>query len=184
MARPASMRASLPGIIRFTRHFGPYLRKHRGVIAMAMAALLGQALLRLLEPWPLKFIIDRIVDAGENTGRFNIDYLSSLDTTAFLTVIAIALVIITGFRAMFGYYSVIGFALVGNRVLTSLREALFRHIQTLSLAFHDRSRGGDLVVRMISDIGMVKEVAVTAVLPLFGNVIILVGMLAVMFWMH
>lgn len=178
------MRAALPGIIRFTRHFSPYLREHRAIIAAAMMALIGQALLRLLEPWPLKFIIDRVVDDGDNAGRFTIDFLVNLDAVTFLSTICIALVVITGIRALFGYYATVGFALIGNRVLTQLREALFRHIQSLSLAFHDRARGGDLVMRMISDIGMVKEVAVTAVLPLFGNIIVLAGMVAVMFWMH
>jgi ATP-binding cassette subfamily B protein len=178
------MRKALPGIARFARHFAPYLRAHRGLIAGAMGALLVQALFRLLEPWPLKFIIDRIVGAEGKSGRFDSELLSSLDTNLFLTVVVLALVIITGFRAMAGYYSIVGFALIGNRVLTRLREQLFRHLQSISLGFHDRARGGDLVIRMIGDIGMVKEVAVTAVLPLLGNIVILAGMLAVMFWLH
>jgi ATP-binding cassette subfamily B protein len=60
---------------------------------------------------------------------------------------------------------------------------LFRHLQTLSLAFHHRARGGDLVVRMIGDIGMVQEVAVTAVLPILGNLLVLIGMFSVMLWL-
>ena len=102
MARPTGIGAALPGIVRFTRHFAPYLREQRGLIVTAMAALLGQALFRLLEPWPLKFIIDRIVDDSGNTGRLDIDYLAGLDTTAFLTIVATALMVITGFRALFG----------------------------------------------------------------------------------
>lgn len=184
MGRPSSMREALPGIARFTRHFAPYLAAHRGLIAGAMGALLAQAAFRLLEPWPLKFIFDHIIGAEGKSDRFEFELLSSLDDTMFLTVVAIALVLITSFRAMSGYYATIGFALIGNRVLTRLREHLFRHLQTISLGFHDRARGGDLVVRMIGDIGMVKEVAVTAILPMFGNILILAGMLGVMFWLN
>jgi ATP-binding cassette subfamily B protein len=182
MARPISIRAALPGIARFARHFAPYLREHRLLITGAMAALLGQALLQLVEPWPLKFIIDRIV--GAENGRFRSPYLASLDANTLLALLAIALVLIIALRSVFTYYATVGFALIGNRVLTQLRNAVFRHIQTLPLAFHDRARGGDLVVRVIGDIGMVKEVAVTAVLPMLGNLAILLGMFAVMFWLH
>jgi ATP-binding cassette subfamily B protein len=184
MARPKNIRQAWPGIGRFARHFSPYLHEHRGLIAGAMAALIAQTLLRLLEPWPLKFVIDRIVDQDGAGHRTTIEWLSSLDNETYLAIIAIALVIITSIRALTGYYSTVGFALVGNKVLTNVRNTVFRHLQNLSLAFHDKARSGDLVIRVIGDIGMLKEMAVTAVMPLVGNLLVLVGMFAVMFWLH
>ncbi len=185
MARPKSIRQSLPGITRFLRHFSPYLREHRLLIGASMAALIGQTFLRLLEPWPLKFVIDRIVqqdDAGRQ--RSSIEWLSALDNNTFLIIVTVALVVITAIRALMGYYSTIGFALVGNRVLTKVRNKVFKHLQTLSLEFHDKSRSGDIVVRVIGDIGMLKEIAVTAAMPFIGNLLILFGMFGVMFWLH
>ncbi len=55
--------------------------------------------------------------------------------------------------------------------------------QRLSLAFHDRARTGDLVHRITGDIGRLQEVAVTAGLPLVGNVVTFVGMAGVMAWL-
>src|SRR6185436_19997798 len=54
----------------------------------------------------------------------------------------------------------------GNRVLRKVRDQLYRHVQYLSLSFHTKAKTGDLVVRVISDVGMLQDVAVTA-LPLF-----------------
>jgi ATP-binding cassette subfamily B protein len=93
-------------------------------------------------------------------------------------------VAIAGLRAVAAYCNTVGFALVGNRVVTEVRHQLYCHLQGLSLSFHTKARSGDLTLRLISDVGIIQEVAVTAVLPLFGNVLILLGMVGVMFWLH
>ena len=41
-----------------------------------------------------------------------------------------------------------------------------------------------MVIRVIGDIGMLKEITVTAAMPFIGNLLILFGMFAVMFWLH
>ncbi len=39
----------------------PRLRPHRALVGGSLAALLAEVLLRLLEPWPLKFVFDRVL---------------------------------------------------------------------------------------------------------------------------
>ena len=68
--------------------------------------------------------------------------------------------------------------------MASVRSRLFRHMHLLPLSFHNRARSGDLVVRVISDVGMLQDVTVTALLPLVARLLILAGMIGVMFWMH
>lgn len=184
MARPVTITRAMPGIRRFLHYLRPYLRGYRALLFGALVMLVGQAFLRLLEPWPLKFIIDRVVGRTHGVAGDGHGLLAALGTSEFLALAATSLVVITGLRAVCGYYTSIGFALVGNGVLTRLRDELFRHIQSLSLAFHDRNRSGDLVMRMVGDVGMIREVAVTAIMPLAGNVLVLTGMLAVMLWLH
>lgn len=176
MARPTTMREALPGLRRFTRAFWPYTRPHVPALLGAMLAIIAQVALRLLEPWPLGLIFDRIIDppVGEGFDR----------PMVWLTALAGLVVVIAGLRALATYASTIIIAIVGNRVLTRIRADLYNHIQRLSLSYHDRARTGDLTVRMISDIGMLKDVTVTAVVPLITNTLILVGMLAVAFWLH
>ena len=87
-------------------------------------------------------------------------------------------------RAAADYGYSVGFALLSNRVLTDVRENVYRHLQRLSLSFHTKSRSGDLIVRVISDVSMLKDAAITAALPLFANLVILAGMVLVMFLMQ
>src|SRR5512134_2105382 len=111
-------------------------------------------------------------------------FLERMDTPRLLVVSAIILVAVSTLRAMAAYHNVIGFAQVGNRVLTKLRARLYRHVQYLSLSFHSRARTGDLVLRVVQDVGLLQDVAVRAFLPLFGKVLLLLGMVALMFFLN
>jgi ATP-binding cassette, subfamily B, bacterial len=169
MSRPSTLQETLPGFGRIARRLWPYTRKHWPIAIGSLAALLTEIALRALEPWPLKFVFDYVL----NPRHRPVD-------SSFITLAALALVILIGLRACASYLSTVGFALVGNRVLTEVRGDVYRHLQLLSLGFHNRARGGDLVLRVIGDIGMLKDVAVTAVLPLMANVLVLLSMLVMM----
>lgn len=171
---PTGLRDALPGLWRTLQRFRPHLRRQRTLIAGGSAALFLEILLRLAEPWPLKFIIDTIVEPSGQPG--------ALDSTTILAVAAVAVVVLTALRALVSYLCTVAFALAGNRVLTEVRAELYAHLQRLSLAFHGRARGGDLLTRITGDVGRLQEVTVTAALPLAGNAVTLVGMAAVMTW--
>ncbi len=83
-------------------------------------------------------------------------------------------------RAGAAFVSSVGLALVGSRVLTSVRAELFAHVQRLSLGYHAQARSGDLLTRLTGDVARLQEVAVTAALPMVANVLTLVTMVAVM----
>lgn len=174
-------RSDAPRSGRVLRGLLPRLRPHGVLIGGSLGALLMEVALRLLEPWPLKFVFDRVLVPQRNPGP-SWPWLGSLDAGTVVVLAAVAVVAITGARAGFAYLSTVGFAMVGNRVTTDLRNELYRHLQCLSLSFHSRARAGDLVVRVISDVGLLQDVAGTALLPLVGSLLVLVGMVAVMFW--
>jgi ATP-binding cassette subfamily B protein len=183
MARPENLQESLPIFGRFVRRFWPALRKHRALMAGSVLVLVSEVFLRLLEPWPLSFVIDHVI-APVGPGRgLRLPGLEELSDGALITAAAAALVAAVGLRACSQYLSSIGFALSGNRFLTEVRDDLYRHVQALSLSFHSRSRSGDLLVRVIGDVALLREVTVTALLPLLGNCLVLGGMCLVMLWM-
>jgi ATP-binding cassette, subfamily B, bacterial len=176
MAKPTSLRQAVPGLRRTVRAFTPYLKKERPLVAGSLLALVAETLFRLLEPWPLKFIFDHVL-AVSPTPAFG------LSGSNLLLAAVSAVVVFTALRAFAAYFATVGFALVGNRVLTSVRGELYRHVQRLSLAYHSKSKQGDMVMRVMSDVGMLKDVAVTALLPMVGNVLVFVGMFVVMLFL-
>ena len=64
-----------------------------------------------------------------------------------------------------------------------LRRTLYQHIQRLSLAEHGESRTGDLITRVTSDIEAVQDFINSALLGIVVNVLTLVGMIGVMFYL-
>ena len=176
MSRPKTLAEAVPGLRRMTRRLAPYLRGHRAMLGGSLLALLGATALKLAEPWPLKFVIDRIVPSAAGEGAA----AAALPETTLLALCALALLAVIALKALFQYLSTVGFALVGNRVLAQVRADLFRHLQALPLSFHARARAGDLTLRLISDVAMLKETAVTAAMPLLASLLVLAGMIGVM----
>ena len=183
--KPAPKDSSRPAsLLDLLRHFGPEIRAQRRWIIVSLLALLAEVSLRLLEPWPIKIVFDHVLGAKTSGAAGGFEWFANLTPVGVLTVAAVALVTFTGLRALAAYWNTVGFAIVGTRVLASVRSRLFRHMHLLPLSFHNRARSGDLVVRVISDVGMLQDVTVTALLPLVARLLILAGMIGVMFWMH
>ncbi len=182
MARPLTIRQSFPGLWRIARHFWPHLRKQRLLVAGSVGALFAQVGMQLLEPWPLKVVFDRVIVPPKSGS--GIAFVDALDPIVVLTLAAIGLVAITGLRALASYASTVGFALIGNRVLTDVRAELYRHLQYLSLSFHTRKKSGELALRVMSDVAVINDVAVTAVLPIAASALVLVGMVGLMLWLR
>ena len=184
MSPPENLQKSLPGLWRILAYFWPHVRHYRWLIAGALFALFAEVGLRLLEPWPLKFVFDHIIGSGSKHGPTTLRSLESFEPATLLALAALAVVAITGLRAAASYWQTIGFAQIGNRALAKVRAQLYRHVQYLSLSFHTKARTGDLVVRMMNDVGMLQDVAVTALFPLLAKVFIVAGMMGLMFWMR
>lgn len=178
---PQNLQHSLPGLRRILARFRPHLRHERSLIAGSLGAILGSVALRLLEPWPLKFIFDRLFS---NVAPHRLPWVGDLSATTVLAVAASSLLLIVGARAALDYATTIGFAKIGNRVLLKVRNQLFEHLQLLGLTFHQGARTGDLTIRVIGDVNMLRDAVVTSVLPLLANTLVVVGMWTVMFAME
>src|SRR5204863_7058066 len=96
-------------------------------------------------------------------------------------VAAVALIAVVG--AVSSYFEKYLTTSVSQWVGHDLRRTLYQHIQRLSLAEHDESRSGDLITRVTSDIEAVQDFINSALLGMFVNVLTLVGMIGVMFYL-
>jgi ATP-binding cassette, subfamily B, bacterial len=159
------------------------LRPYRKLVVLALAAMLVESGADLLEPWPLKVILDYIIGSKKPPGWLTgwvIDDASRLTLLngAIAAVMGIALVgAVSSFTER--YLS----TTIGKRVGFDLRHTLYHHVQRLSLSFYEHRQTGDMVVRLTADIDAVEDFITTAVLGIVLDVITLVGMLIVMFYL-
>ncbi|MBU6411080.1 MAG: ABC transporter ATP-binding protein, partial [Verrucomicrobia bacterium] len=85
MPRPQSFKESIPGLWRVLRHFWPETRKHYWLILGSSLALLGEVLFRLLEPWPLKVVFDRVIHRMHGADGYRVTFLDIFDPVTLLT---------------------------------------------------------------------------------------------------
>jgi ATP-binding cassette, subfamily B, bacterial len=173
---------NVPGLWGILVYFWPDIRPQFGLLLISAIALVADVALRVLEPWPLKFVFDYVLLRGDKINKIPI--IASLEPITLLTFSAVAVLLITGFRALAAYWSTVGLATVGSRVMAKVRNHLYCHLQDLSLAYHTKARSGDLIIRVSSDASRLQEIMITAALPLVVSILTLFGMIGVMFWMN
>ena len=165
---------------------GRILRPHSKTLAVALLAVVGETLADVLEPWPLKIVVDnvlqgkrlpRVLDAAV-VGVFGHSQ-SALLTFALAVVVLIA--IVGGIGAYVEKYLTTS---VSQWVAHDLRLLLYQHIQRLSLADHGKSRAGDLISRVTKDIDDVQDFIDTALIGIVVNVLTLVGMIGIMLYVN
>lgn len=167
-----------PSALRRTlRLVRPYLGEHRGLILLGMLGLAGDVVFRVLEPWPVKVAVDAVTRSlgAEFAGATGL----ADDIATTLVWWSVALALIVGGRAGCNYLSTIAFAKTGVKVVTRLRTRVFDHLQSLSLRYHSTASVGDTSQRLVGDMGRLQEVAITAGLPLVGNVLTVIALFGV-----
>ena len=162
------------------------LRPHWKALTLAFIAVLGETLSDILEPWPIKIVIDNILQSkklpdwlgGFVSHTFGHEKLPILNF-AVLAVVAIAVV-----GAASSYVEKYLTTSVSQWVTHDLRRTLYNHIQRLSLSEHDKAQTGDLITRVTSDIGAIQDFINSALLGMLVNSLTLVGMIGVMLYIN
>ena len=124
------------------------LRPHWKPLTVAFVGVGGEAAASLLEPWPLKLVLDHLLQSRPLPG-WMVPVVGWIGTGQLailnFAVLSVALIAVVG--AVSGYVNTYFTANVGQWVMHDLRKTLYHHIHRLSLAEHDAKRTGDLIGR-------------------------------------
>jgi ABC-type multidrug transport system fused ATPase/permease subunit len=71
----------------------------------------------------------------------------------------------------------------GERILADLRNALFRHLQRLSLGFYERNRAGVIISRLTNDVEALDQLVTDGVTSLVQNTLTLGGSAIILFFL-
>ena len=156
-----------------------YARPHwHGFLGMLFAALAGVAI-NLARPWPLKLLIDNVID-GKPIPHW-LGFLPGADgrhgLLGWVVGAEVAIFLAGTVATMVTSYASLT---LGQRMTWSLAGDLFRHLQRLSLQFHSKREAGDLIERVTTDSYSVDTLLTGAVLPAIQAFATLVSVLAVM----
>src|SRR5579863_2777468 len=162
------------------------VRPYAGSLSFALLAVVGEGLMGLLDPWPLKFVLDS-VSGSKPVPAWLANHLPAAFTankTAVLELAAIAVIGIAVLNAVCSYIEKYETTSAGQWIMHDLRQKLYAHIQHLSLGYHTQKRTGDLISRITSDVDAIQSFIVSDLLGLVIDILTLAGMAAVMFYLN
>jgi len=168
-------------MIRMLLSFRGFLGGYRKQLLGGGVLTLASSLFALAQPWPLKVIVDSVL-RGKPINIPGFSFAESWSATTLLYAAVAAYLAIVLLEAAFDYGGTYLLDSSGVRMVSDIREALFARLQRLSLRFHGSQRTGDLITRVMTDISRVQDMLIQWFSILIPNVVVLVGMMIVMFW--
>lgn len=91
-------------------------------------------------------------------------------------------VLIAGF--IFTYLQIYILNYIGQKVIYSMREELFIHVQRLSLKFFDKNPVGRLVTRLTNDMKNINEMFTSVLVSFFKDILLIGGTMVIMLKMN
>src|SRR5688500_8737318 len=156
-------------------------RAYRLRIALLMSFGFVSTLLALLAPLPLKIAVDTVLDGAPLPSVLQAVVPAAAIQSQFgLLVIPVALLLII---ALLSQCQPIANSLLGvstaEPIAMDFRAKLFRHVQRLSLVYHDLKGTGDSSYRIQFDAASLHFVILDGILPFFLSLLKLIGMIYV-----
>ena len=149
---------------RVLSYVAPYWRR----LVLVLVLSLTGTVLSLFIPYLSKLLVDSAL-LGRDTGAL----VRITGLFAGITVASFVMNVASGLR----------YTRVSADILFDMRLELYRHLQRLSPRFYAGTTLGEIVSRINSDISEIQRVAAETALAWLGNVIFLVGTVAMLIWL-
>ncbi len=162
------------------------LAPHKAALSLGLLAVIGEGAANLLEPWPIKLVLDQVLRSKNATiwPPALAHLVAGSGKMSILYIACAAVLVIAVFDAICTYGEKYLTTSVGQWIAHDLRRTLYAHIQRMSLAFYTEVRTGDLISRITDDIDSVQTFITSGLLSSLVDAITLCGMVAVMLYLN
>ena len=151
------------------------------IVALFLVSMLATPL-ALLGPVPLRIAVDSVI--GSKPLPAFLEPLvpdAAVRSRAAILVFATALVVMTALLVQLqGLATSVLRTWTAERLVQGFRARLFRHVQRISLLYHDAKGSTDAAYRIQQDASAIQDIAIDGIIPFLTSSITLVSMLAVM----
>lgn len=138
-------------------------------LLLSLLCMILASATNVVVPWLIKDVIDKV--------------LTDKDLFT-LNLIVLGILVLFFFRGLFFYGQTYLMNYIGQKVIIDIREALYRHLQRLSLSFYDRRKTGTVMSNMTNDVGALQTAIVDNLVSLVSESVVLIGSLVSMFMLH
>ena len=151
--------------LRLLNYIRPYLPR----LALAIVCILVAASTNLYVPWIIKDVIDGVL-ASKDMAKLN--------------TITVGIVVVFLVRGIFFFGQTYLMSYIGQKVIIDIREAVYRHLQRLSLSYYEKRQTGAIMSHITNDVAALQNALVDSVIEMFTEGMILIGSMATMFYLH
>jgi ATP-binding cassette subfamily B multidrug efflux pump len=179
---------------RLMRRLLGYVVPHRWTALAAIGLIILSSLLQLVGPLATAVALDLFIrpfagDAEtlstvsrrvtEEMGRrgMEVEPAVGLGIVSSIYLVALALTFLVLYWQ--GYIM----QMMGQMIMFDLRRDIFSRLQRLPVAYFDRNPIGRLVTRVTNDVDALNELFTAGLVSIFGDVVLLAGIVAVLFWL-
>jgi ATP-binding cassette subfamily B protein len=145
-------------IKRLLKYLKPYgLDIFKTLLFMAVVIVV-----ELLNPYFLKLGIDKYIEVGNGRSLY---------------IIGLVMIVLNALSMLCSKLRIVTMGRVSNKIIMTIRQQLYTHIQKLSFAFFDSRPVGKILARIIGDVNSLNDLftsAVTTLLPEFTKMVAVV----------
>ena len=146
-----------------------YLKPYKKLLILSVFFMILVSLSNLVVPWIIKDVIDQVLE-NKDLGMLYIIIVVIL-ATFFIRALTTF-----GHRYLMGY--------IGQAVIMDIRNALYHHLQRLSITYYDRRRTGDIMSNLTNDISALQTAIVTDFITLVQESAIFIGSFGSMIYLQ
>ena len=139
----------------------PYYKR----MIFAVFCMIVAAAAYLVVPWLIKNVVDQVLDEKN---------------MFMLNLIVGAIILIFLIRGFATYGQTYNMSYIGQRVIIDVREAIFNHLQKLSLSYFDRRKTGVIMSNLTNDVAALQSAVVDNLISFITESVTLIGSLVSM----
>ena len=137
-----------------------YMRPYSKWLIMALLALGISSLTILTIPWGMRYVLD---------------HLNGADAKTLLNEGLVGLLAIVAVLALSTFSRIYFMTWAGERIVADIRRDVYAHTLGLSSEYHEKSRVGDILSRLTSDIAVIQLVVGSTIAIAFRHMMMMLG---------
>lgn len=157
-------------LMRIARPFWPHIA---GIFLISLLA----TPIALITPLPLKILVDNVL--GSQPLPWFLEFFPASFPNGYLILAIVLSVVIALLIQLQSLATWLLSTYTGEKLLLEFRARLFRHLQRLSLAYHDKTGTADSMYRVQYDAYAIQNLTISGLIPFITSILTLVGMVYV-----
>lgn len=150
---------------KILRRLFSYLLEYKGILLAVLLCMGITVAISLTNPLLIEEAIDHYIADGDLRGLLKLGIFALVLNIIFIITVKIRMYVMS---------------VVSNKILLTIRQELYEHIQTLSFSFFDSRPTGKILARVIGDVNSLKDVLVNAVTTLIPEFVTVIGVVVIM----